>query len=111
MTFNEYQQQALSTVHRSLVDDLLQKTIYVMGISGESGEVIEKWKKIVAYQDGKIGKEDVTEISKELGDILWYIAVFADSLGLNLDDIVNQNINKLQDRLKRKVITGQGDNR
>ena len=48
MTFDEYQRQALSTaiVHK---DPLMSKTIWVMGVAGEAGEVVEKWKKIVAY--------------------------------------------------------------
>lgn len=82
-----------------------------MGVSGEAGEVIEKWKKIVAYKDGKISDEDLKEISKELGDVLWYVSLFAHSLGLSLDDIAKQNIEKLESRKQRGVTKGSGDNR
>lgn len=110
MNFNDYQKQSLTTAifHR---DEQMDKTIWAMGVSGEAGEVLEKWKKIVAYKDGKITEEDLKEISKELGDVLWYISLFAHSLGLSLDDIANQNIEKLQSRKSRGVTKGSGDNR
>jgi NTP pyrophosphatase (non-canonical NTP hydrolase) len=111
MTFDEYQKQALTTSHNSGVDPLLQTTIWAMGVAGESGEVIEKWKKIVAYQNGQMSEQDLAELGKELGDVVWYIAVLAHNLGLSFDDIMQRNLDKLADRKKRNVIAGQGDNR
>jgi NTP pyrophosphatase (non-canonical NTP hydrolase) len=110
MQFDEYQQRALTTLHRH-PDRLMDTTISAMGISGEAGEVLEKWKKIVAYREGIITDEDRKELSKELGDVLWYIAVFADNLGLSLDAVAAQNLAKLASRKARDVIKGQGDNR
>src|SRR5688572_9477334 len=110
MTFDEYQKQALTTAHTN-PDPLMDKTIWAMGIAGEAGEVIEKWKKIVAYKDGQINEEDRAELGKELGDVVWYIAVLADSLGLSFDEIMQQNVMKLKDRQQRDVIKGAGDNR
>ncbi len=110
MTFDEYQKQALTTAI-SNPDPLMDKTIWAMGISGEAGEVLEKWKKIVAYKKGEISSADQTEIKKELGDVVWYIAVFANSLGLNLDEVIKLNLQKLADRKKRGVTKGAGDNR
>lgn len=110
MTFDEYQTQALTTAHTN-PDPLMDKTIWVMGIAGEAGEVLEKWKKIVAYKEGKISTEDLNELKKELGDVVWYIAVLADSLGLSFEEVVQLNVKKLQDRKKRNVIKGAGDNR
>lgn len=110
MTFDEYQKQALTTAENDY-EPLMEKTIWAMGISGEAGEVIEKWKKIVAYKGGEINDEDMAELAKELGDVVWYIAVFADSLGLSFDDIMQRNVTKLKDRKKRAVIRGAGDNR
>jgi NTP pyrophosphatase (non-canonical NTP hydrolase) len=110
MTFDEYQKKALTTAifHP---DPLMDKTIWAMGISGEAGEVIEKWKKIVAYKEGKVSEEDLQEIKKELGDVVWYIALLAHSLGLSLDEVMQLNIEKLASRKKRNVVKGHGDNR
>src|SRR5437868_9309608 len=99
MTFDEYQQKALTTAYTSpgYVDTLMDKTIWAMGVAGEAGEVIEKWKKIVAYKEGKITPEELQELGKELADVVWYIAVMAHSLGLSFDDIMAQNVRKLAD--------------
>ena len=110
MTFDEYQKKALTTA-KIHPDPLMDKTIWAMGVSGEAGEVVEKWKKIVAYNNGKITKDDLAELGKELGDVVWYIAVLANSLGLSFDKIMENNLNKLSDRKKRGKIMGKGDNR
>ena len=110
MTFDEYQKQALTQAVNDY-EPLMEKTIWAMGVAGEAGEVIEKWKKIVAYKDGRISDEDVTELAKELGDVVWYIAVFASALGLSFDDVMQRNITKLKDRQEREVLKGAGDNR
>lgn len=110
MTFDEYQKQALKTAHNH-PDALMNQTIWAMGVAGEAGEVVEKWKKIVAYKDGIVSQEDLGELAKELGDVIWYIAVMAHSLGLSLDDIMQRNLEKLASRQKRGVIKSKGDNR
>ncbi len=110
MNFNDYQKKALTTAIKH-PDEQMDKTIFVLGIAGEAGEVAEKWKKIVAYKDGVITAEDTAEIKKELGDVLWYIALLADSLGLELDDVAALNIEKLASRKARGVTKGTGDNR
>ena len=110
MTFDEYQKKALSTVI-SNPDPLMDKTVWAMGVAGEAGEVVEKWKKIVHYKNGVVSDEDKAELGKELADVVWYIAVLADRLGLSLNDLMQQNVDKLASRKKRGVIKGQGDNR
>lgn len=110
MTFDEYQSRALTTAIFN-PDPLMDKTIWAMGVAGEAGEVIEKWKKIVAYKNGVISEEDRQELGKELADVVWYIAVMAKSLDLSLDDLMRQNVEKLQSRKARGTIKGAGDNR
>lgn len=110
MTFDDYQKAALVTAVNTY-EPLMEKTIWAMGVAGEAGEVVEKWKKIVAYKDGNISDEDLAELAKELGDVVWYIAVFAHTLGLSFDDVMQRNLKKLADRQQRDVIKGAGDNR
>ncbi|HTB48546.1 MAG TPA: nucleoside triphosphate pyrophosphohydrolase family protein [Verrucomicrobiae bacterium] len=111
MTFDEYQQKALKTAHTSYDNPLMQKSIWVMGIAGEAGEIVEKWKKAIAYRDGAFTAEQHQDFIKELGDVVWYIAVLADSLGLTLEEVMQLNVKKLADRHQRNVIKGSGDNR
>jgi NTP pyrophosphatase (non-canonical NTP hydrolase) len=112
MTFNEYQKLAIKTAHISHPNnDEMQNSIWVMGIAGEAGEIVEKWKKAVAYREGQFDKDQFEDFKKEFADVIWYIAVLAERLGLDLDDIMEANIAKLKDRMKRDVIKGAGDNR
>lgn len=90
---------------------LMKSTILALGIAGEAGEVADKWKKILAYHKGAVNEEDKAELAKEIGDTLWYLATFAESIGLSLDDIAQQNLAKLADRKQRDVVRGTGDNR
>ena len=110
MTFDEYQKQAKDTLIEH-PDKVMNQTILAMGIVGESGEVIDKWKKIQCYFDGKIDEKTAGDLGKEIGDVLWYMAMFADSLGLKLDDIATENLTKLADRKQRNAQRGEGDNR
>ncbi|KKM77898.1 hypothetical protein LCGC14_1365330 [marine sediment metagenome] len=119
MTFNDYQKQAMETLifnnkikyYDEDNDKILARL--VLGIAGEAGEVSEKMKKWLRgdYSYGySIFKKD---IKKELGDLLWYIAVVAKRLDYryNLDNIAQANLEKLAKRKKEGKIKGSGDNR
>lgn len=110
MTFDEYQKQALTTV-LSTGDEFKDLLHWVLGLNGEAGEVAEKLKKIIRDKQGVVSADDKVELAKELGDVLWYIAVFANDLGVSLDDIAGQNLAKLSSRKERGVLGGNGDNR
>ena len=62
-------------------------------------------------QDGKATLEQKNEIAKELGDVLWYLATLATELDSHLGCIADSNLKKLEDRAKRGVLKGSGDNR
>lgn len=83
----------------------------IMGLAGESGELIDKFKKIVRDKHGFIEEDDRTELEKELGDVLWYVAAVARYLGLELDHVASVNLDKLESRRQRGKLSGSGDNR
>ena len=109
MEMNEYQEKALST---ALYPTIGKPFIYpVLGLVGEAGEVAEKLKKVMRNDGGNMSDEKNREIAKELGDVLWYLAVLAKELGLSLDEVARMNVEKLADRKARNVIKSEGDNR
>jgi len=68
-----------------------------MGLSSESGEFAEIIKKIV-FQGKPIEEETKFHLKRELGDILWYVCQACIALDTDLEDIIEMNINKLEDR-------------
>lgn len=114
MTFEEYQKAAITTDlsagkgHKVMSIAFMDK---VLGLVGESGEIAEKFKKILRDQDGELTDENVKDLTKELGDVLWYIALVAHYMKIDLDDIATKNITKLKDRQQRGKLAGSGDNR
>jgi len=108
MTFNEYQSLANST---DIYPPDKALDCHILGLTNEAGEVAGKLKKIYRDKDGLISPTDVLEISKELGDVLWYLSCTAYDLEITLEDIAIMNINKLADRKERNQIGGSGDHR
>ena len=93
MTINEYQKLAMTTLNPKLdKKDVLING--VMGLCGESGEVIDIVKKHLA-QGHELDRE---KIIKELGDVAWYMAEIATVLDVELEDVLIQNIEKLKKR-------------
>ena len=109
MNFTEYQNLALSTA----IYPKKYETIYpALGLCGEAGEVAEKIKKVI--RDGvDYGYEEEfkADLTKELGDVLWYVAALASDLDISLNDVAEKNVQKLASRKKRNKIGGSGDNR
>lgn len=93
MKINEYQKLAMRNLNPALNNDevLLNG---VMGLCGESGEVIDILKKHLS-QGHELNKEKMAE---ELGDVAWYLAETAYALGYDLEEILQMNIDKLKKR-------------
>jgi NTP pyrophosphatase (non-canonical NTP hydrolase) len=109
MDINEYQQMARRT---AIYPHAGQNMTYpTLGLAGEAGEVAEKVKKVIRDKDGVFDDDARAAISKELGDVLWYVAQIASELGLELSNVAQGNLDKLADRAKRGTIKGNGDNR
>ncbi len=108
MEMNEYQQAALQTA----VYPQEMKIVYpLIGITGETGEVAEKIKKVIRDNNAVFSDDDRREIAKEIGDILWYISSLSSDIGYSLDEIAAMNIDKITSRNERGKIHGEGDNR
>ena len=78
-----------------------------LGLVGEAGEVAEKVKKYLR-DDTKVSQK---EIVKEIGDVIFYATALSNYFYSNLEEVMQVNMDKLDDRAKRGVIKGSGDNR
>ncbi|MAO25331.1 MAG: hypothetical protein CMJ25_31705 [Phycisphaerae bacterium] len=106
MKLNDYQNRANET---AIYPEGLNYPI--LGLAGEAGEICNKYKKIIRDKGGDVDVNDLDELAKELGDVLWYVAQIATELGTDLETVARVNIMKLGDRKDRGVLGGSGDER
>jgi len=92
ITGAEYQRHAMRTANAETAQELILNG--VMGLNGEAGEVIDIYKKHL-FQGHVMDSEKMVD---ELSDVLWYLAITAEGLGVTLDDIALHNVEKLRKR-------------
>lgn len=128
MELNDYQNKAMSTC----MDSSRNMSYMAMGLVSEVGEFMGKIAKAIRKGDVHIGSESnesdlhytigfradpdrcrgwEEDLKHELGDILWFAAGIAEVMGWTLEEVAQENIDKLASRQKRGVIDGNGDNR
>lgn len=93
MTFNEYQEQA----SRTAINDVrvsFRRLLLAVGLVGEAGEVAD----LVKKEAGHGHTFETAIMGRELGDVLWYVAVLAKEYGLSLEQVAQMNVVKLQKR-------------
>jgi NTP pyrophosphatase (non-canonical NTP hydrolase) len=102
--FNDYQVRAMRTAKYKSMDT--QRLCAVLGLGGEAGEVQELFKKFWRKNDMevKFDSEFRNSLKFELGDILWYVASLANSMGWDLDDLAFLNLAKLARRFDKGMI-------
>lgn len=106
MTVNDYQKQAMASLNPALSrKDILING--VMGLCGEAGEAIDIVKKHL-HQGHPLDRE---ALAKELGDIAWYLAETAYALDIPLEDVLQANIRKLQERYPHGFTAENSQNR
>ena len=75
-----------------------------LGLTGESGEIADLIKKIL-YQGKKLDEETKNELRKELGDLMWYVAFTCSTLDVSIEQVMQENVEKLKDRYKTGKFT------
>lgn len=100
MELNEYQKGAQATaIYRERGLGGLGRLHYVaLGLNGESGELANDLKKVTRDMRGRLDSGLRTKLQEELGDVLWYVAMFARELDTDLEDIAKGNLAKLAQR-------------
>ena len=92
-TLNDYQRFAGVTANPDL-DEKLNIATLALGVAGEGGEVADHIKKYIGHDH----ELDKNKMLKELGDVLWYVAVLSNALGFTLREVAEANIAKLAAR-------------
>ena len=112
MSPNEYIQNALRTETNQYSFPSTGKVTpriehAVMGLVTEAAECMDALKKAKIY-----GRElDLVNLKEEAGDIMWYLAVLADELGVSFEEIWEKNIAKLKTRYPEKYTDEHAINR
>lgn len=68
-----------------------------IGLGSESGELQEIVKKLL-FQGKPLDEDTVFHIKRELGDIIWYWINACRALGLDPNDVIEENVRKLENR-------------
>ena len=97
MTLNQYQNEV-----ESFAKPYMTEQYCVIGLGGESGEVLEWYKKFILKSN--MIKKPLTEedLILELGDILFYLTRLADIKGYSLQEVMDLNIKKHREENKEK---------
>lgn len=117
-TFNQYQEFTKSLaryneeVYYKIGEDYHQApwTYPATALAEEAGEVAGKIAKYVRKKDTDLNALREA-IAKELGDVAYQLSETARMFGFTLQDIIDMNVAKLEDRKDRGVLVGEGDNR
>lgn len=104
-----YQGQARST---AFFPEKLKLEYLTIALAGEAGEIAEKVKKIIRDKGSVLTDEDKAALALELGDVLWYVAVFAANIcNWPLSEVAAANLRKLESRKERGTLSGSGNER
>lgn len=82
-----------------------------LALCEESGEFAGKVKKMSRDDGGVLTDERRAAMASELGDVLFYLAMAARSLGMSLEDLADANVRKVEGRNARGTRGGSGDDR
>jgi NTP pyrophosphatase (non-canonical NTP hydrolase) len=68
-----------------------------IGLGAESGELQEIVKKMI-FQGKPLNEENIFHMKRELGDIMWYWINTCRALNLDPNDVIDENVRKLESR-------------
>ena len=115
MTPDEYIREACRTKsdmvyvagYSGFIDNMWDMLHAAMGLATEAGEFLDVYKKKLFYNK----KADFVNLDEEIGDILWYVAIYLNARGITFEQIMQQNIDKLRARYPEKFTSEHAINR
>src|SRR6185312_9805241 len=109
VNLNEYQNEINKFVYRR--PNSLAIIYPALGLAGETGEVLEKVKKMIRDDSGNLTEERRQALTKELGDVLAYLAELTTDLDITLEEVAQSTFEKMRSRKERGTTSGDGDDR
>ena len=106
MTGNEYQLKAARTINDCMWDQ--EKFRHALfGLTAENGEInsiLQKMyqRKSNEHEDVYLSHDALVHLKSELGDLLWFAAELCTACGWLMDDVMEENIEKLRKRYPDK---------
>ena len=94
MNFSQYQELAKKTAKTDFATPTEEIMCWGLGLAGESGDVASCIKKVFAHKNLTVKKG----IRENLGDLLWYFAMICNFFNWNIEEILQENIIKLEKR-------------
>lgn len=79
----------------------------MFGLQTEIGELVDGYKRHIFYG----ATMDRTNAAEEVGDILWYLAILMDKIGIDFEQCMVANIEKLRKRFPDKFTEHEAVNR
>ena len=83
----------------------------VIGMMAESGEFAEVVKKKVFQSNTRFTESEIYHMKRELGDVLWYWIQGCIALGYTPDEVMDENIKKLEARYPNGFEVVRSENR
>lgn len=81
-----------------------------LGLSSETGEITEIVKKVI-LQGKPLDNDTKFHVKRELGDVMWYITQMCITLDMDLDEIIDENFEKLKSRYPGGFEISRSENR
>lgn len=94
-------------IDSNMTVDIGEAIMACLGLSGEVGELNDMVKKFIFHGTPM----DEVHFKKEIGDIMWYIALICYTCGYELDEILKMNIEKLKARYPEGFDTYRANHR
>lgn len=94
-TVDQLENKEFDKIRERMTDPTSLRLMHAcIGIGTEAGEVQDLFKKRIMY-----GKDvQVSDFVDEIGDLLWYIGVACNTLGISFEEIMDKNYKKLSTR-------------
>ena len=105
MRTSDYQKLASRTINKNLYPEEME-THAVFGMASEIGEIQGMYQK--EFQGHEF---DDDHAKKELGDLLWFIAEYCTAMGWCMEEVMQENIEKLKKRYPEGFKVEQSLNR